>query len=62
MATSLTTKELGALDEQLGSEQLMVKRCVAAAESCTDPTIKQHFNAMAQRHQKHFDTLKKFLG
>jgi len=62
MTTSLTTKELSALDEQLGSEQLMVKRCRAAASACTDPSIKQHFTTMADRHQKHYDTLVKFLG
>jgi hypothetical protein len=62
MTTSLTIKELSALDEQLGSEQLLVKRCRAAATACTDPTIKQNFTAMADRHQKHYDTLKKFLG
>ncbi len=62
MTTSLTSKELMALDEQLGSEQLLVKRCRAAATACTDPSIKQHFTAMADRHQKHYDTLKRFLG
>lgn len=61
MATSLTTKELAALDETLGTEQLLVKRCTAAANACTDPTIKQHFTSMAQRHQKHYDILQKFL-
>lgn len=62
MATSLTTKELSALDEQLGSEQLLIKRCNAACAACTDPTIKEHFASMAQRHQKHYDTLKTFLN
>ncbi|HNX13272.1 MAG TPA: spore coat protein [Oscillospiraceae bacterium] len=62
MTTSLTSKELCALDEQLGTEQLLVKRCRAAATACTDPSIKQHFTTMADSHQKHYDTLRKFLG
>ena len=63
MATNnLSTKELGALDELLGSEQLLVKRCRTAATGCTDPAIKQHLTAVAQRHQAHYDALVKFLN
>ncbi len=62
MSNPLTVKELEALNEELGSEQLMVKRCRAAADACGEQALRDHFTQMADRHQKHYDTLVTFLS
>ena len=58
---NLTSKELTLLSEQLGGEQLLVKRFRDAATNCTDPQFKQQFEQIADRHQQHYNTLQNFL-
>ncbi len=54
---NLTTKELTALEEQLGSEQVLIKKYRTMANQCTDAGIKSHLETIAGRHQQHYDTL-----
>jgi len=58
---NLTTKELSALEDQIGVEQTLVKKYQAMACLCSDPQIQQELNGYAQKHQEHFNTLMTFL-
>lgn len=58
---NLSAKELTALEEQLGSEQMLVKKYETFAQSCTDPTLKSQLERMAGLHQVHFNKLKTHL-
>ncbi len=62
MTGNITTKELTCLEDQLDSELTLVKKYQAYAELCTDATLKGKMSAMADVHQKHFDTLMRYLG
>ena len=57
----MTSKELTALEDQLGYEQVVVKKYRAMAQNCTDIAIKTKLEGIASKHQKHFDTLSSFL-
>ena len=54
---ALTEKELSALNELLGSEDLEVKKFRQLASQVTDPALKQKFSDIANRHKSHFDAL-----
>ncbi len=54
---SLTTKELTCLKEQLGGEQILIKKFTKYAEMCTDSELKTKLNAVANKHQEHYNTL-----
>ncbi len=58
---NLTTKELTALEEQLGSEQVLIKKYHTMASQCTDPALKNRLDSIAGRHQQHYDKLISFL-
>lgn len=58
---NLTTKELTALDDQMGQEQTLIKKYQSMAAMCSDPEIKREFNDIAKKHQQHYDTLMTFL-
>lgn len=58
---NLTTKELSALEDTLGSEQNLVKKYQAMASMCTDQKIRADLESAAQKHQQHADTLATFL-
>lgn len=53
----MTTKELTALEEQIGSEQVLIKKYHTLCEQCTDPTIRTKLESIAAKHRQHFDTL-----
>ena len=53
----MTTKELTALQEQLGEEQVITKKYRTMAKQCNDPAIRQKLETIASQHQRHFDTL-----
>ena len=53
----LTTKELTALEDLLGGEQLLVKKYQAYANESEDQKIKVKCNMIAEKHQQHFNTL-----
>lgn len=56
MAT-LTTKELAALEDQLGQEKNLVKKYQTFAAQCQDAALKAKCTEYANKHQAHFDTL-----
>ena len=58
---SLTTKELTALEDQLGYEQVLVKKYRTMAGTCTDPAIKSKLESITAKHQQHMDTLIGYL-
>ena len=53
----MTTKELTGLEEQMGSEQVLIKKYRTMAAQCCDPALKTKLDGIAARHQRHFDTL-----
>jgi len=58
---NLTTKGLTALEEQISSEQILVKKYEAMASLCSDTKIQQDLNGFASKHRGHFNTLISFL-
>ena len=59
---NLTTKELTALEDLLGAEQVMVKKYRTMASQCTDNQLKSSYENIANRHQQHYDTLANHLN
>ncbi|MFI3114652.1 MAG: spore coat protein [Clostridia bacterium] len=59
---NLSAKELTALGEQLGLEQMLVAKFQAMSNQSTDSQIKQKLSDIATKHQSHYDQLKAFLG
>ena len=57
----LTSKELTALEDQMNSEQVVVKKFRAYSSIATDKNIKQKCCQIADRHQEHFNTLMSLL-
>ena len=58
---SLTSKELTALEDQIGQEQVLVKKYKAMACLCNDNQIRSSLDCIADKHQQHYDTLMTFL-
>ena len=58
---NLTTKELTALDDQIRHEQVLVRKYQAVACLCTDAKVQGDLRSIADKHQKHCDTLLGFL-
>ena len=58
---NLTSKELTALEDQLGYEQTLVKKYQAMACLCNDTAIQKELNDIAAKHQQHFNSLMTFL-
>lgn len=58
---NLTSKELMALDEQIGSEENLVKKYEALACLCNDTKIQQDLVSCANKHRAHYNTLVSFL-
>lgn len=58
---NLTAKEAAALNEELGSEQVLVAKFKGMAAMCNDVVIKTKLEQMASRHQKHYDRMAGFL-
>ena len=54
---NLTSKELSAIEDQLGQEQLLIKKYKMVANMATDPKIKTQCQQISERHQQHFNTL-----
>ncbi len=59
---NLTTKELGALEEQLNQEKLMVKKYQELANCCQDQQLKQKCQEIAMKHQSHYNSLLSHLN
>jgi len=58
---NLTSKELTALEDQIGYEQTLVKKYEAMACLCTDTKIQQSLNGYANKHRQHYNSLVSFL-
>ena len=58
----LTTKELSALEDQIGQEQTLVKKYQHLAEMSQDKKIQTAMCGFAQKHEQHATTLIKFLS
>ena len=58
---NLTSKELTALEDQIGCEATLVKKYEALACLCNDENIRQDFHRFAQQHRAHYNTLVTFL-
>lgn len=58
---NLTNKELIALEDQLGYEQVLTKKYRAFAFECQDAQLKAKCNQIADKHQQHFNTLMGYL-
>lgn len=58
---NLTSRELTALEEQIGSEEMLVKKFEAMACLCNDTKIQQDLNNFANKHREHYNTLVSFL-
>ncbi|MCL2512495.1 MAG: spore coat protein [Oscillospiraceae bacterium] len=54
---SLSSIELHAIEDQLNSEEIVVKKLKNYATMTQDPQIKSTCEQIAAQHKKHFDTL-----
>ncbi len=59
---NLTSKELTAIEEQLGAESVLIAKYKQLANTTEDPALSNSLNQIAQKHQNHFDTLYQFLN
>ena len=59
---NLTTKELTALEDQIGMEKMLIKKYQAMADLCTDMKLQECLTKISQKHQQHSDTLMSFLN
>ncbi len=59
---TITAKELAAIEEELSSEQTLIAKLKSYSQMCTDQQLKQQCDAIAQKHQNHFDRLMGFLN
>jgi len=58
---NITSKELSALEDQLNSEQMLVKKYRTFANQCSDQQLKAKCTQIADRHLNHFNTLMNYL-
>jgi len=54
---SLTSKELTALEDQLTMEQNIISKYKMYSQTAVDSEIKDKCNCIADKHQRHYDTL-----
>ena len=59
---AITEKELTAIEDQLGNEEMLIAKFKSYSQMCSDPELKQKCNDIAQKHQCHFDRLISFLN
>ena len=59
--TNLTTKELGALEDQLGFEKVMCCKYQEAMQQCTDQELKSSYQQYAGQHRQNYENLLQFL-
>ncbi|MDR0904912.1 MAG: spore coat protein [Oscillospiraceae bacterium] len=59
---NISTKELSAIEDQIGQEQTLVKKYQYLAQMSQDKKIQKSMDEFAQKHQKHADTLLTFLN
>ena len=54
---NLSSKELSAIEDQLGVEQNLIAKYRTYASQVTDPQLKSKCEQVAAKHQSHFDKL-----
>lgn len=58
---NLTTKELAALEDQLGFEKMLCCKYQEAAQATTETELKNSYTQYANQHKQNYDTLLGFL-
>lgn len=58
----LTEKELNSIDQQLGLEQLLIKKYTSFANACTDQQLRKKCEQIASQHQSHYNKLLNLLN
>lgn len=58
---NLTSKELSALEDQIGLEETLIKKYEAMAYLCNDTKSQQDLNNFANKHRTHYNSLVSFL-
>lgn len=55
--SGLSNKELTAIEEQLGQEEILVKKYKLYAQMTTDPQLRTKCEQIASKHQTHYTKL-----
>ena len=55
--TQITAKELSGISDLLTMEENLVAKYKCYAAEATDPALKNQYEQIAQKHQRHFDEL-----
>ena len=58
---NLTTKELGALEDQLGFEKVLCCKYQEAMQQCQDQEMKNNFRRYADQHMQNYEELLQYL-
>ena len=58
---NLSTKELSALEDQLGFERMLCCKYQDAAQTTQETELKSTYNQYAAQHKQNYDTLLGFL-
>ena len=58
---NLSSKELSALEDQLGFERMLCCKYQDAAQSTSESELKSTYNQYAAQHKQNYDTLLGFL-
>lgn len=59
---NLTTKELTAIEEQLGQEQVLIQKFKMYAEMTEDQQLKSSYEQIASKHEIHMNKLLNLLN
>ena len=59
---NLTSKELSALEDQLGFEKVLCCKYQAAEQECTEQDLKTCFRQYAEKHKQNYDYLLTYLN
>ena len=59
--SNLSTKELSALEDQLGFERMLCCKYQDAAQATQETELKNTYNQYAVQHKQNYDTLLGFL-
>lgn len=58
---NLTTKELSALEDQLGFEKMLCCKYQQAAQNAVEEDLKKSYTQYANQHKQNYETLLAFL-
>jgi len=62
MQSTLSSKDLGILEDQLNFEALANQKAATYAESFEDPQLKAIANTLATRHKQRYETMYNYLN